>query len=65
MLTNNQIHIRDPFVVPVPEAGRYYLFGTTGANCWSGTPTGFDVWHSRDLEHWEGPFPAFRPEPGF
>lgn len=65
MPTNADIHIRDPFVVPAPDEGRYYLFGTPGADCWSGTPVGFDVWHGRDLEHWEGPFPAFRPEPGF
>jgi beta-xylosidase len=65
MHTNRDIHIRDPFVVPDPAEGKYYLFGTTGADCWSGTPTGFDVWVGPDLEHWEGPFPAFRPPAGF
>ena len=59
------IHIRDPFVVPVPEEKVYYLFGTTDANCWGGPGTGFDCFTSRDLEQWEGPFPAFRPPPDF
>ncbi len=65
MLLNQDIHIRDPFVVPVAAEHKYYLYGTTGSNCWSGTPTGFDVWAGGDLEHWEGPFPAFRPDPDF
>lgn len=59
------IHIRDPFVVPVQEEGLYYLFGTTDANCWGGPGTGFNCFTSRDLEQWEGPLPAFRPPEGF
>jgi hypothetical protein len=58
------IHLRDPFVVPVPEEGRYYMFGTTGSTAWEGGD-GFDVYRSADLEHWEGPFPVFRPPSGF
>ena len=59
------IHIRDPFVVPVPNEKTYYLFGTTDADCWGGPGTGFDCFTSRDLKHWGGPFPAFRPPGGF
>lgn len=65
MLHSSELQIRDPFVVPVPEEGVYYLYGTTDRNAWSGPGTGFDVYRSRDLELWEGPFPAFRPEAGF
>ena len=65
MLTNAEINIRDPFVVVAAEERKYYLFGTTGADTWSGRPAGFDVYAGADLQHWEGPFPAFRPAPAF
>jgi arabinan endo-1,5-alpha-L-arabinosidase len=52
----DQIHMRDPFVLPVREEGRYYLFGTIftlpGGQ-------GFVVYSSADLESWDGPRPAF------
>lgn len=28
MLTANDIVIRDPFILPVPEENAYYLYGT-------------------------------------
>ena len=59
------IHIRDPFVVPVTEEGKYYLYGTTDENCWGGPGTGFDVYCSSNLREWEGPLPAFRPGADF
>jgi beta-xylosidase len=65
MLTNLEINIRDPFVVPVPAEKHYYLFGTRGQDCWEGTPAGFDAYIGNDLQHWEGPYPAFRPAPDF
>lgn len=64
-MVNRDIQIRDPFVLPVPAAGTYCLFGTTDRDCWQGPGSGFDVYVGRDLERWEGPQPAFRPEPGF
>ena len=64
-MTLSEIQIRDPFVLPVPSTGTYHLFGTTDKNCWQGPGTGFDSYRSRDLLTWEGPFPAFRPAPGF
>jgi arabinan endo-1,5-alpha-L-arabinosidase len=60
-----EIRMRDPFVVTQPEEGRYLLFGTTDPDCWKGPGIGFDAYVSRDLEDWDGPFPAFRPESGF
>lgn len=58
------LHLRDPFVLPLPEEGLYCLFGTTGETCW-GEAEGFNCYESRDLKEWEGPFPAFRRDPGF
>lgn len=61
----NEIQMRDPFVLPVKEEGLYYLFGTTDKDCQAERATGFDTYTSRDLEEWEGPFPAFRPVESF
>lgn len=65
ILTLADIQIRDPFVLPVASEQTYYLFGTTDTNAWEGRGQGFDCYRSRDLEQWEGPFPAFRPPAGF
>jgi len=64
-MRTRDIQIRDPFVLPDDSSGRYYLFGTTDADCWKGPGQGFDCYRSRDLLEWEGPFQAFRPPPGF
>lgn len=61
----NEIQIRDPFVLPVPEEDSYYLFGSTDANIWTGPGTGFDCYRSRDLISWSGPIEAFRPPEDF
>jgi hypothetical protein len=65
VLTNAEINIRDPFVLPVAAEGRYYLYGTTGSETWGNSATGFDYYTGTDLQRWDGPFPAFRPPPGF
>jgi len=65
MLTNPDINIRDPFVVTAQNERRYYMTGTIGGNTWDGLPVGFNVYAGDDLEHWEGPIPAFRPAPDF
>lgn len=59
------IHMRDPFVLPVQEKKTYYLFGTTDADPWKARGTGFDVYASTDLVDWNGPGRAFSPEAGF
>jgi len=65
-LRANDIQIRDPFVLPVASEQNYYLFGTTDKNWAPGhAGVGFDTYRSKDLINWEGPFPAFRPPPGF
>jgi len=58
MIWRRQLRIRDPYVLTDVREGLYYLYGTNHSK-------GFDVYTSRDLEHWEGPFPAFRPDAGF
>ncbi len=65
MLQNHDIHIRDPFILPDAAEQRYYLYGTRGAECWTDAATGIDYYTSTDLQHWAGPFPAFRPPQGF
>lgn len=55
------IHVRDPYVLPVPEEGKYYLYGT----CMPGGDVGFDTYRSSDLQNWEGPIPVFRAHQGF
>ncbi len=44
--------------------GQYYLYGTRGATCW-GPADGFDVYVSRDLENWDGPFECFHNDGTF
>jgi len=63
-LQTKDIQIRDPFVLPLAEEGRYYLFGSTDKNIW-GKGVGFDAYVSEDMENWEGPHPIFRPEEDF
>lgn len=65
MLTNSDINIRDPFVLPMAAERQYYLYGTIGAETWINAATGIDYYTGSDLEHWAGPFPAFRPPAGF
>ena len=66
LLHSDEIQIRDPFVLPVPEEHCYYLYGTTDhAPYRERESTGFDTYVSRDLTLWEGPFPAFRPPAEF
>lgn len=63
-LTNKEVQIRDPYIVADAATGTYYLFGSTDASIW-GEGTGFDVYVGKDLEHWEGPYPVFRPDEAF
>jgi len=62
MMKLNEINIRDPFVLVADQ--RYYLYGTRGATCW-GPADGFDVYVSRDLQDWEGPFVCFHNDGSF
>ncbi|HPO15200.1 MAG TPA: glycoside hydrolase family 43 protein [Candidatus Hydrogenedentes bacterium] len=59
----NEIHLRDPFVLPVPEEKKYYIFGTG----FQGLPDGpgFATYWSSDLVTWHGPHAVFRRPEGF
>ena len=59
-----EIRIRDPFILPIPEERKYYMYGTTSFGD-PGCPWGFDAWVSTDLEEWSGPIPVFRSPQGF
>lgn len=64
MMNRKDLQIRDPFILPVAEQRKYYLYGSTDKNIW-GKGTGFDAFTSDDLETREGPFPVFRPSDDF
>lgn len=56
------IQMRDPFILPIPEQQTYYMYGSTDKNIWK-DGKGFDVYMSRDLIDWEGPITVFqKPE---
>jgi len=61
-MKREEINIRDPFVLT--RNGQYYLYGTRGTTCW-GPADGFDVYVSRDLENWDGPFECFHNDGTF
>ena len=63
-ILSNEIRVRDPYIVPVRETGKYYLFGTTDTDPWN-AGEGFLVYESEDLEHWSQPKWAFLPPEGF
>jgi arabinan endo-1,5-alpha-L-arabinosidase len=56
-----QITIRDPFVLPVPEEQAYYLYGTIPAK----EKKGFFAYRSKDLRLWEGPVQVFQAPADF
>lgn len=61
-----EINIRDPFILTYE--GKYYMYGTRGANTWEKVDTkklGFDVYVSDDLENWSDPKPIFEYYDGF
>ena len=65
-MKTNEINIRDPFILTYE--GKYYMYGTRGANTWDCTDKsklGFDVYVSDDLENWSAPQPIFECFDGF
>lgn len=55
-MKTNEIHIRDPFILPYE--GKYYMYGTPGAYAWEGAD-GFWCYVSEDLENWSDPIKCF------
>jgi len=60
----SDIQIRDPFIVPRPQEGKYYMYGSTDKNIWQ-DGNGFEMYCSPNLVDWEGPFEVFRNYEGF
>jgi arabinan endo-1,5-alpha-L-arabinosidase len=51
MLKNPDIHMRDPFVLPLITEQQYYLYGTTGAETWTNSASGFNYYISPNLQN--------------
>ena len=64
-ILSKDIRVRDPYIVPVKETGKYYMFGTTDSDPWDGKGEGFLVYESVDLQHWSEPKYAFQPASDF
>ena len=58
-MKSKDFRIRDPFVLPFE--GTYYMYGSTRLD----TEEAFDVYTSKDLINWEGPFEVFAVQEGF
>lgn len=65
MYKREDIQIRDPFIVPIKEEEKYYMFGTTDQDPWNGDGEGFKVYTSKDLETFEDLGFAFKAKPDF
>lgn len=61
-MKRTDINIRDPFVLV--KDGKYYMYGSRGETVW-GLADGFDVYVSKDLEEFDGPYEVFRRPEGF
>ena len=60
MLRKEDIRIRDPFILPVPEEGCYYMYGTTALEEGSiAAGITFSVYRTEDLEHFSEPKVVF------
>lgn len=62
-MRREDINIRDPFILNDGEY--YYMYGSTDENIWGGPCKGFDVYKSRDLREFQGPYRVFEREEGF
>ncbi len=66
MLTANDFTIRDPFILPVPEEGAYYLYGTVNARMTEGGHVcRFLAYRTEDLVHFEEGKEVFSAHEGF
>ena len=61
MIHRDEIHIRDPFILPDLRQGVYYMYGTNGGMR-QGNSRCFLAYKTRDLEHFEEPVVVFDAE---
>jgi len=60
------IRVRDPFILPVPELGTYYLYAQKGNRIdRQADEVGVEVYKSHDLQFWEGPYSVFQAPKDF
>jgi len=65
-LTLDDINIRDPFIMPVPEEGLYYMYASSTVSREEGSYGGVAAYTSPDLKTWSGPVRVFEvPEDNF
>jgi len=57
----SEIRIRDPFVLPDPEAGIYYIYGTITSGIFAAgvERKAVMLFKTRDLDNWEDPVPVW------
>lgn len=62
-MNRKDINIRDPFILK--DGGKYYMYGSTDKNIWSGECRTFSVYVSDDLEEFSAPIVVFESEDDF
>ncbi|MEN6356041.1 MAG: glycoside hydrolase family 43 protein [Armatimonadota bacterium] len=60
-VASSEFQVRDPFVLPVPEERRYYLYGTMLTK----EERTIGAYFSIELKHWTGPVVIFRTDGKF
>ncbi len=60
-----ELHVRDPFILPVKSKNKYYMFGTTARHAINGPWDGFNAYISEDTINWIGPILVFKPPINF
>lgn len=67
MFKLTDIHMRDPFIFTDSKRELYFLYGTTVEICDGAANIDpyFEVYVSKDLLNFEGPYVAFEPQKGF
>lgn len=63
-IPRENLRVRDPFILPLKEEKRYYLYGTTETPG-SVPSAGFNAYYSDNLDEWTGPFEILAPHEGF
>ena len=58
-LTLKDIHIRDPYIMPVEKEGVYYMYASSPTRENGKVYGGMVAYKSRDLKTWEGPVRVF------
>lgn len=55
----SDFYVHDPFILAHKETKTYYLYNSAGARQLGGQRGGVVAYKSKDLLHWDGPYPVF------